>query len=185
MEVILFIVLLVVGFWIVKALMGASLLGAAAVHNKVEEHFTGQGEPTEEQVLRRAQLAIERTKGQKSKVVSEEVGERFVKELREFNGHSATVWVRFNEDTGEGQYELFGYLMFREPPQYGHWGFVLKNNEEGMTLLLKAELGALDCTVYDQNLRKAIRTGKVLSAMVEPASGDEKVLVNSLGHNRF
>lgn len=185
MEIILSIVLLVVGFWIVKALMGASIIGAATIHNKVENHLIRATEPTAEDVIRRTQLAIQRTKGQEADEISEEVGERFVKELSEFNGHSATVWVRFTDAGAESQYELNGYLMFRQPEQYGHWGFVAKNNEARVTLLLKAELGHLDCTVYDQNLRKAVKSGNVRGAMVELVTANEKFIVTPSGFDRF
>ena len=54
-----------------------------------------------------------------------------------------------------------GYVMFRTPDTYGHWGFVIKGNREEIATLIKVE-GRCEFELYDQKIRKNIKEGEVV-----------------------
>jgi hypothetical protein len=110
----------------------------------------------------------------------------FIQELSDFGGHSAEVQVRFSPQEGASDvqtHSTLGYLMFRTPESYGHWGVVVKGSKDKVATLLKVE-DRFQCLLYDQERRENITQGEVSDLKIEFTSTDGFFSIDSSGYKK-
>ena len=73
------------------------------------------------------------------KTITKSLSENAISQLSEFGGHSAEVVLYYYIGDELKKYKTSGYIMFRTPETYGHWGFVVKGNDKYIATLIKAE----------------------------------------------
>lgn len=117
-------------------------------------------------------------------VISSKTGTSAVKRLSEYSGQSPNISVLFAENRSDDNdllsYSTYGYLMFRTPENYDHWGFVVKGSSDKVSILLKVE-EELECLLYNQNIRQEIIQGKVFEVKIESLMSGESYKLTSNG----
>lgn len=117
-------------------------------------------------------------------VIDSETATTAIKHLSKYSGQSPKVSILFSENKAEVDdllsYSTSGYLMFRTPENYDHWGFVVKGNADKISMLLKAGED-FECILYDQNLRQQIIEGKILEAKIESLMSGQSYRLSASG----
>ena len=117
-------------------------------------------------------------------VINSTTATNAIKSLSEYSGQSPKVSVLFSQNKAEADdllsYSTSGYLMFKTPENYNHWGFVVKGNADRISILLKVEED-FECLLYDQNLRQEIVEGKILETKIESLMSGESYRLTSNG----
>ena len=89
-----------------------------------------------------------------------------IEKMQIYGGHSAYVKLYYYEGRILETINTMGYIMFRTPDTYGHWGFVIKGNEEEIATLIKVD-ERCEFQLYDQKIRKTIKEGEVVQIDLE------------------
>ena len=84
--------------------------------------------------------------------------EKSIEKMQIYGGHSAYVKLYYYDGRILETINTMGYVMFRTPKTYGHWGFVIKGNEEEIATLIKVD-ERCEFQLYDQKIRKTIKEG--------------------------
>lgn len=115
------------------------------------------------------------------KFIEKELSENSISQLAEFAGHSAEVKLNYYDENNDLiTFETNGYIMFRKPEKYGHWGFVIKGNEQQIATLIKVEDICL-FELYDQQKRETFRTGRVTNLELKFTTNDNVCILNANG----
>jgi len=115
------------------------------------------------------------------KVIEKELSENAISQLAEFSGHSAEVKLNYYDESNNLKtFETNGYIMFRRPEKYGHWGFVIKGNEQFIATLIKVE-GICLFELYDQQKRETFKTGNVTNLEIDFTTNDNTCILNANG----
>jgi len=114
------------------------------------------------------------------KTIDKSLSENAISQLAEFGGHSAEVVLYYYIDDELKKFETSGYLIFRTPETYGHWGFVIKGNDEFVATLIKVEEKCF-FELYNQNIRQTFQTGFVTQIEIKFITKDEYCILNANG----
>ena len=115
------------------------------------------------------------------KFIEKELSEKAISQLSEFGGHSAEVKLSYYDDNNDlKEFKTVGYIMFRKPEKYGHWGLVIKGNEQQIATLIKVEDICL-FELYDQQKRETFQTGNVTNLEIKFTTNDNVCILNANG----
>ena len=103
--------------------------------------------------------------------------------LLDFAGSTVLVTFYYYVNEMLESYETSGYVMFRTPETYGHWGLVVKGNQESIATLFKVE-NELIFELYDQVLRRSLKTGKVMQVDIDFELEGKIYIINANGIKR-
>ena len=92
------------------------------------------------------------------KYIDANLAEKSIEKMQIYEGHSANVKLYYYDGRILETINTMGYVMFRTPKTFGHWGFVIKGNEEEIALLIKVD-ERCEFQLYDQKIRKTIKEG--------------------------
>ena len=100
------------------------------------------------------------------KIIDANLAEKAIQKMKIYEGHSAYVKLYYYDGRILETINTMGYIMFRTPDTYGHWGFVIKGNEEEIATLIKVE-EVCEFQLYDQKIRQIIKQGEVVHIDLE------------------
>ena len=92
------------------------------------------------------------------KYIDANLAEKSIEKMQIYEGHSANVKLYYYDGRILETINTMGYVMFRTPKTFGHWGFVIKGNEEEIALLIKVD-ERCEFQLYDQKIRQTIKEG--------------------------
>lgn len=98
--------------------------------------------------------------------IDKQHAEEAVQQLLQYDGHSANVKIFYYEGRVLACLETSGYVMLRTIDSYGHWGLVIKGNEQEVSTLIKVEENCL-FQLYDQKVKNIYKEGEVVQIEFE------------------
>ena len=84
-----------------------------------------------------------------------------IEKLQSYYGCSAHLKLFHYDRRVLETINLHGVVKFRDPSTYHHWGFVVKGNEQYISILVKVE-DVCRFELYDQVIRENIKEGTVV-----------------------
>jgi|APSaa5957512622_1039677.scaffolds.fasta_scaffold73380_2 hypothetical protein len=100
------------------------------------------------------------------KSIDANFAEKSIEKMQIYGGHSAYIKIYYYDGIILETINTLGYVMFRTPETYGHWGFVIKGTEDEIAILIKVD-ERCEIQLYDQKIRQTIKEGDLVQIDLE------------------
>jgi len=97
------------------------------------------------------------------KILQPQITEKAIERIYNYRGDSCKIEIDYNDGEKKILDNIDGHIVFRNPStEFGHWGFVIKGNGQGLAVLVKVE-DKVNFELYDQNLKANINENDQIS----------------------
>ena len=74
------------------------------------------------------------------KILQPQITEKAIERIYNYRGDSCKIEIDYNDGEKKILDNIDGHIVFRNPStEFGHWGFVIKGNGQGLAVLVKVE----------------------------------------------